>query len=194
MSAVSPERITKRLTRRLFNGPLLQNNVRGDYVEEMIALTLEPAWRMCSGDWYGWDFENDRGIRIQVKQSAAKQTWGEKPYAGRFSVSPAKGYWLNGTDWIVQPGRPADLYIFAWHPVLDETCDHTDPSQWELFVVPERKLPLKQRSIQRSVLEKQWTACDITELAENVSQVSALIPALDLKANLVPVSLRRDNQ
>jgi hypothetical protein len=68
--------IIARLTRRLFGAPILQDNVRGDVVEEIVASALEPEWRHCSGDWGPCDFQHPgSGQRIQVKQSAARQSW-----------------------------------------------------------------------------------------------------------------------
>jgi len=39
-----------RLTRRLFGAPILLNSLRGEVVEEMVAMALEPEWDHCAGD------------------------------------------------------------------------------------------------------------------------------------------------
>ncbi len=43
--------VTTRLTHRLFGAPLLRNSIRGEWVEEMVAVALEPEWALCAGDW-----------------------------------------------------------------------------------------------------------------------------------------------
>lgn len=64
-----------RLTDRLFGAPLLRNSIRGELVEEMVALALEPEWSLCAGDWGACDLMQVGGpLRIQVKQ-LARQSW-----------------------------------------------------------------------------------------------------------------------
>lgn len=68
--------VITRLTHRLFGAPLLRNSIRGEYVEEMVAVALEPEWALCAGDWGACDLMQVGGpLRIQVKQSAARQSW-----------------------------------------------------------------------------------------------------------------------
>ena len=65
-----------RLTQRLFGAPFLRNSIRGEYVEEMVAVALEPEWALCAEDWGACDLMQVGGpLRIQVKQSAARQSW-----------------------------------------------------------------------------------------------------------------------
>jgi hypothetical protein len=58
-----------------YGKPLIENSYRGLIVEIMIGEALGADWRHCSGDWRGWDFEHVEGCRLEVKQSAARQTW-----------------------------------------------------------------------------------------------------------------------
>ena len=68
--------LINRLTDRLFGAPLLRNSIRGELVEEMVAVALEPEWALCAGDWGACDLMQVGGpLRIQVKQSAARQSW-----------------------------------------------------------------------------------------------------------------------
>lgn len=67
------------VTSRLFGQPILNNVVRGEVVEEMCLMALEPAWRHAGGDYGAWDLEHPKtGLRIQIKQSAARQSWGNR--------------------------------------------------------------------------------------------------------------------
>ncbi len=80
-----------RLTHRLFGSPILLNSFRGEVGEEMVAMALEPEWEHCAGDWAAFDFRHGRsGLRIQVKQSAARQSWHKDncpPPRPRFSIA-----------------------------------------------------------------------------------------------------------
>lgn len=63
--------ITTRLAERLLGSPLIRNSIRGELVEEMVAVALEPEWRHCAGDWAAFDLKQADGpLGIQVKQSA----------------------------------------------------------------------------------------------------------------------------
>jgi hypothetical protein len=86
--------IIDRLTKRIYGRPTIENAARGFFVEEMIALVLEPDWSLCSGDYAAWDLIGPEGVRIQVKQSAARQTWKQaKPFAGAFNIASLRRWW-----------------------------------------------------------------------------------------------------
>lgn len=137
--------VISRLTRRLFGAPLLRNSIRGEVVEEMVAMALEPEWKLCAGDWASCDLRHPgSGLRIQVKQSAARQSWHRDeviPGNPRFSIAEKTGRWEDGDKWIAEPGRNADIFIFAWHPHGGAAADHRDPEQWLFYVIPEPVLP-----------------------------------------------------
>lgn len=136
--------VIDRLTRRLFASPILRNSIRGEVVEEIVAMALEPDWRHCGGDWAAFDLVHPAtGLRMQVKQSAARQSWhgGASPSPRpRFSIASKTGRW-EGPTWIAEPGRNADLFVFAFHPVTNTTADHRNPAQWRFHVVAETALP-----------------------------------------------------
>ena len=68
--------IITRLTHRPFGGPPLRHSIRGEWVEEMVAQALEPGRALCADDWGACDLRQVGGrSRIQVKQSAARQSW-----------------------------------------------------------------------------------------------------------------------
>ena len=137
--------VVARLTRRLFGSPLLRNSIRGELVEEMVAMALEPEWELCAGDWAACDLRQPRsGLRIQVKQSAARQSWHRSetvPGNPRFSIAEKTGRWEEGDKWVAEPGRNADIFIFAWHPHGGAAADHREPDQWLFHIVAESRLP-----------------------------------------------------
>lgn len=152
------------------------NAPRGDIAEEIVLAALEPEWKLCSEDWAGWDLINDIGQRIQVRQSSALQTWESMhPKTRSFNIAPAQGYWKNGRVWIDHPARHAEIYILAWHPVLDAVeTDHLDPQQWRFFVIPAIELPM-QKSIRQTVVASRWSAVAFAMLRDTVNSVSASI-------------------
>ena len=182
------ERILKMLVAR-YKRPIMNNTQRGDYVECMIALALSPEWKLTwedDWDWAAWDCEHrDSKARLEIKQSAARQPWdgkAERPRRDpRFDIAPRTGYWpRDGRAWIADPGRPADLYVFAWHGEVDKRADHRDVARWRFFVVAERRLPVGQKSIGLGGLEKITVPCTATELGRAVEE--ACPPREELKA------------
>ncbi len=124
--------------------PIIQNNLRALVVEAIVDAALRPSWRWCSVDWAGWDFEHETGIKLEVKQSAVRQTWAapKSKLVPRFDIRERTGYWEDGATWIAQPGRNAQIYVFAHHPFVDETADHRDPLQWRFYVIRASVLPV----------------------------------------------------
>jgi hypothetical protein len=146
---VSAHAVVDRLVTRLFDKPLIRNDLRGELVEEIVGIALHEDWELFGDDWASHDLSHRRqDLRIQVKQSAARQSWENvdspipKP---RFSIASKTGRW-EGPKWIAAPGRNAEIFIFAWHPVRDDSCDHRKPDQWQFYVIPETALP-SQKSL-----------------------------------------------
>ncbi len=161
---------------RLFGKPTVQNNFRGELVETIVALALGDEWLHCAADWAGWDFQSAQGLRLQVRQSAAKQTWiSTKAMRPSYSIKAAAGYW-EGPLWHARPGRQTDIYVFAWHPLTTEDADHRDIGQWRFWVVAERDLPPKQKSISLKTLERKFgSGVSFHELARAVTTAAATL-------------------
>ena len=138
--------IPRKVSEAVFGRPLVTNVLRGQVVEAIVACALEPEWTWCAEDYSSWDFERADGLRLEVKQSAARQSWAtsDKPSTCSFDIAVRKGRW-EGSSWIDEVGRAAHIYILAHHPVADSTADHRDPGQWHFYVVPTRSLPNTKR-------------------------------------------------
>lgn len=152
------ETVSERYNRRVMN-----NIHRAEYLECLVAALLGPDWILpwkTGYDWAPWDLEHiSSGTRIEIKQSAAYQPWHSDDHvqrnSPRYDISPRKGYWTRDSQWIDNPGRPAHIYIFAWHPVTDrELVDHRMPEQWIFHAAPSGILPARQGSISLSALER----------------------------------------
>ncbi|MXW28611.1 MAG: hypothetical protein F4Z80_07050 [Chloroflexi bacterium] len=172
------EQVLQTLNRR-YTSRIMENVVRGDYVECLIAHALGFDWELtwASGwGWAAWDIEHVSGARIEVKQSAARQTWDQSTLAPtrptRFDIAPRSGYWIRDGSRYFEfptPSRAADLYVFAWHAErrLDRV-DHREPAQWQFFVVPERKLPEAQKTIGLAGIRQFGSPCGLGGLRDAV--------------------------
>lgn len=142
-----------RLMSALYDSPLVNNTFRGTLVEAMLAQVLEPEWRWCSADWASHDFENAYGLKLEVKQSAALQSWHEpglRSNRGRFDIRARTGRY-EGARWIGEPGRAAQIYVFGWHGLTDpNVADHRDSSQWQFYAMKAVDLPEQEPSRSRA--------------------------------------------
>ncbi|MGC9960178.1 hypothetical protein, partial [Roseiarcus sp.] len=144
MTIPNAKEIAKRAGDRAFGNPLVENTWRSHVVEMIVESVLSAEWKWSAEGWSGWDFEHVKtGLRLEVKQSAAKQSWKgtpKRPSPPKFSIKTAKVHWTDGVNPKPLPGR-AEIYVFAYHPIKDDTADHRDPLQWTFFVVRTRDLP-----------------------------------------------------
>ena len=194
MENLSPENLSEYLMNRFYGQPLIANVYRGDYVEGLILCALGQGWKQTF-EWGSWDLENAAGVRLEVKQSAALQSWykqtGVKKSSPSFSITPKTGYYTDSTDaaeWVPLPAgervRPADIYVLAWHPGRDpEVADHHNPEQWQFFVVPADNLPpkppnVKEQKIGLTSVKGLATAVTYDRLAAEVDKVAAGLPSL----------------
>nr|MEA2797746.1 hypothetical protein [Phenylobacterium sp.] len=162
--------VQKHAASSAFGRPLVQNNLRAMVVEAIVDLALPDGWRWCSGDWAAWDFEHADGTYLEVKQSAAQQTWAAPtiPTQPRFDIAHRQGRW-DGAVWIAEPGRFAHIYVFAHHPVVGDTADHRDPLQWRFYVVPTTDLPVA-RTVSLTRLKTLTRAHGFEELASGIEE------------------------
>jgi hypothetical protein len=135
-----------------YGKPLVENSYRGLIAEIITGEALGQEWRHCSGDWRSWDFEHRiANCKLEVKQSAARQTWDAppKPSPPRFDIEERTVSWEGAVRTASPAGRFAQVYVFAHHPIRDETADHLDPAQWRFYVVPASRLLPKKASCSR---------------------------------------------
>lgn len=159
--------------RRAYEHRVMNNVHRSDYVEAMVAVALADYGWTRKDPWDGWDCEHESGVPLEVKQSAAAQPWklpeGKKRSPPRFDIAPRAGYEKNGV-FVEQPGRNADIYVFAWHASTDEDADQRQPATWEFYVIAERDLPA-QKSIGLGPLQRLVSPCSFDELGAAVERV-----------------------
>jgi hypothetical protein len=68
----------------------------------------------------------------------------KETFISQIRYPPAIRLPQGGVKWTWQTGRPAHIYVFAYHPVRDESGDHRDASQWQFYVVAANRLPASQ--------------------------------------------------
>lgn len=170
--------LERRILHALMGRALVPNAFRGMLVEAMLAQVLEPEWRWCAADWASHDFENGNGVRLEVKQSSALQSWHEEglpPNRGRFDISCRKMRW-EGAKRINEAGRFASIYVFGWHPECDPSvADHRDPRQWQFHVVATSNLP-DRRSIGLGPLVKLAPPVGIEAVKSEIEKKLAIAP------------------
>jgi len=174
---VTRDEVTASAAAAIFGNPLVTNVYRSVIVEAMIAAALKD-WTWCSADYAEHDFINPDGVRLEVKQSAMKQTWATKGVPKpSWDIAPRKQVWREDR-WVDARGRNAELYVLALHTIMDESADHREPSQWSFFVIPTHRLPgLKRLSLPAARLLVEPVAID--ELPRAVGEAVAQVSAAD---------------
>ena len=171
MSLDLHQRILESLVRQ-YDAPLIQNNLRGVYVELMVAALLGDGWRHNGSDWGAYDLEHVNGMKLEVKQSAARQTWSAPVAEARnpvFSIRTPKVEWVGSVP-APRTARIADTYVFAWHGESSLSADHRNISQWKFFVVSAGRLP-NQKTISLNPLSTLAAPVDADHLKNSVEQL-----------------------
>ena len=160
--------IISKAASTIFGKPLVTNVYRSVIVEAIIDAALPVQWTWCSADYFEYDFVHADGTRLEVKQSAMKQTWQTvgtpRP---QWDIAERKTVWIDNKR-VDAPGRNADIYVLGLHGVTDDTADHREPEQWRFFVVPTFSLPLAGKKIGLGPVGRLANAVDVVGLADAV--------------------------
>lgn len=163
----SKSKVIAKVCDAAFGKPLITNVLRAQIVEAMVAIALEPEWHWCGADYAPCDFERSDGLRLEVKQSAARQSWvTAKPSKAIFDVAARTGR-NEESGWVEEYGRAAQIYVFAHHNIFDDSADHRDAAQWDFYVVPTSALP-DVKNVSLSSIKPYATFVAISELAQAV--------------------------
>ena len=179
--------VAEYIANRFYERPSWRDAWLLTYAEGLVYCTLQSnfpqsGWRpAAAGD--PWDLENDDGIQLQVKHSAALQPGvnGENP--GRrqslsFDIHPG------------EQGRQTHIYIFAWHPEsAPDVADLRDTGQWRFCVMPEDELPdaaVEQKTQRISLNRVKSIAASVGleivnygQLAATINRIAEIILAAD---------------
>ena len=171
-SPISRERVLEEVRRR-YDRRVMSNLHRSEYVEALVTVALECRGWTRKNPWEGWTLEHASGIRLQVKQSAAAQSWGTgaSKSTPQYNIAPRTGCWdEEEARWVPERGHLADIYVFAWHEENALVADQRDPSSWEFRVVARDELP-PQKTIGLRPLRGLSSPCRIDALADAVDSI-----------------------
>ena len=170
-AAISANDVVCAATQQIFGKQLITNVNRGVLAETIIALALDEAWEWCSSDYAPWDFRHASGTKLEVKQSASRQSWhacSDPPSSVGFDIRSRNGQ--TGHTWRGEKRRWADIYIFAHHHVITDQADHRDPNQWLFYVVEEGRLPL-QNTLSLSRVRSLSAPVSVENLCAAINQL-----------------------
>ncbi|TYP95431.1 hypothetical protein LX73_0735 [Fodinibius salinus] len=164
----------------MYSTHILNNSHRGDVAEALVMMALGDEWNFVGLGWHPWDLQYGSGpdrIRIQVKNIALQQIWGETKSPtlvfGWKSNPPSYFERDNPGVEIEDEGYFCDLFVFCLHLVSDEdNADQVDPQQWSFLVIPTEDLRSKRKSMVLSKALDKWTPIKWPELAEKVEVVA----------------------
>jgi hypothetical protein len=136
-------------------GDLRMNNARG-YLAEFIvaqALGLSDARRV---EWDAYDILWE-GITIEVKSSAHLQSWDQRRLS-KIAFTGLKGTRFHARHGYDPAGKRfnAMVYVFCVHTAIThETYEQLNLGQWDVYVVPRRKLQeLNQTTVGLATVQK----------------------------------------
>ncbi|WSH64901.1 hypothetical protein U8Q05_25780 [Rhizobium ruizarguesonis] len=180
---ISREEIIEAAANAMFGNTLVNNVHRAILVEALVSRALNADWTWVSKDWAWCDFIHQGGTRLEVKQSAARQTWhkdGDPPSKSSFDIAARQGAW-EGSKWIPGNGRNAEIYVFGHHPLTGAEADHADPVQWVFHVVPTSLLPPPpRRVISLAALAGLSRSVHVEELGQEVERIRLQLAELHL--------------
>ena len=169
----SSQDVLRHLVSQVFDKPLLTNVHRSLVVEAIVALALGEEWNWLGG-YSTVDFQHRKGSRLELKQSAAKQSWHKgsgRPSKAVFDIAIRRRVWDNAKESYVENlVRHADVYVFAHNPEVGDGADHRDPMQWEFYPVPVSTLP-PQKSISLSRIQRFSVAVGFHDLKSSVAEL-----------------------
>lgn len=168
--------IVAMIAREIYGGKILNNAHRGDAVEMMVLTALGSEWKHVGLGWHPWDLQRGHGfnrVRIQVKQTAALQLWGNTIRRTlQFDWKEnAPSYFerYNPDEWVESNGWFCDLFVFGLHNETDiAVADQLDPAQWTFMVIPVCDLTDGTKSMILSKAVKKWPVASWDQLKQAV--------------------------
>ena len=160
----------------MYSGKIINNAHRGDIVEMIVLSALGNDWDLVGLGWHPWDLQRGGGherVRIQVRQVAALQLWGEtkRPLLKFGWKKNAPGYFDrdNPGEEIETEGWFCDVFVFGLHlETSRKIVDQVDPTQWEFLVIPTIDLKQGQDSMVLTKALQRWQPVKWSQLSESV--------------------------
>lgn len=153
---------------------LVSNATRGRLAEFIVAKALGISTDVVRDEWDSIDLKTPAGLKIQVKSSAYLQNGFQKKLSTITFITRKTRTWDAKTGIQSEPGRHADVYVFALLAHKDKaTVDPLNVTQWAFYVLPTAVLNERTRS-QHSIALKTLEdlsggALDYFHLAEKIN-------------------------
>lgn len=147
---------------------LLDNTLRGQYSEFIVATALNLDLRFARKNWEPWDLtypfslekdsEKRKEIRIEVKSSSYLQAWEQTQLSNIvFSIRPTR-MWDTKNGYSDAAERWSDVYVFCLYAETDLIkANPLELSEWEFYIISTTRLNENcgaQKDITLSSLEK----------------------------------------
>ena len=140
---------------------LVSNATRGILAEYIVARALDiPMDKEIRDEWARYDLETPDGIKIEVKSAAYVQSWKQRRLSPISFGVPKTRTWDadSGHYDLSEPGRHADVYVFALFAQREAPIEPLDLDQWQFYALSTQKLD-DRKSISLSALEE--LACPV---------------------------------
>ena len=161
---------------QIYGGRILNNAHRGEVVEMMVLAALGDDWKHVGLGWHPWDLQRGHGTdrtRIQVKQTAAVQLWGDtvkrvltfgwKPNSPSYFERDNPGEEIESEGWF------CDLFVFGIHDEMDRALiDQADPAQWAFMAIPVLDLKPRTNTMLLAKERTLWDAVSWGQLRQEV--------------------------
>lgn len=152
------------LLEHVYKGPIINNAHRGDLVEMAVLAALGPPWKYVGLGWHPWDLQRGCGkdrVRIQVKNCARLQLWGEttspRVQFGWKAKPPAYFKQCYPNKEIENEGWFCEIFVIGYHCNKNRsTADQVDPEQWKYLIIPVCELKPKQSSLSLDKAKTCW--------------------------------------
>lgn len=154
----------------------LSNRNRSIFAEFLVGAALGAVGRPRQ-EWTATDLEWE-GLKIEVKSSAACQSWAQKrPFRISFSVRKAMGWDAETGESAEAATRSADVYVFCHFTETDSAEAHRsvlDARKWDFHVVSMVKIDAElgeAKSVSLKGVQRVAERCGVGELRTTVRRV-----------------------
>ena len=124
-------------------------------------------------EWAPFDLETPDRIKIEVKSAAYIQSWKQNRLSRiSFGVRKTRTWDAESGHYdLSEPGRHADVYVFALFAQQEMPIDPLYLTQWQFYALSTKKLD-DRKSISLSALEKLASPVGYYELADAVRKAA----------------------
>lgn len=174
----TPQAIVNETAAHVYGQRVLNNAHRGDIVETMVWMALGEHWQRVGLGWHPWDLQRGEGVarvRIQIKQTAKAQLWGDtvtRSVAFGWKSSPPSYFEeYNPGESIESEGYFCEIFVIGVHDGTDRgNINQADPAEWSYLVIPASDLEPRTNSMILHRVQKKWPPVTWERLKQSVEK------------------------